>query len=44
MKATAMIAMGGNSISPKEKIGTISEQFENTRKTINALSHFINLD
>ena len=44
MKATAMIAMGGNSISPKEKIGTISEQFENTRKTIDALSHFINLD
>jgi carbamate kinase len=44
MKATAMIAMGGNSISPKEKIGTISEQFANTRKTIDALSHFINLD
>lgn len=43
MKPTAMIAMGGNSISPKEKIGTIAEQFENTRKAINALSHFINI-
>lgn len=43
MNPTAMIAMGGNSISPKEKIGTIQEQFENTRKTINALSHFITL-
>lgn len=44
MKPTAMIAMGGNSISPKEKIGTISEQFENTRRAIDAISHFINLD
>jgi len=44
MNATAMIAMGGNSISPKEKIGTVPEQFKNIRKTINAISHFINLN
>ena len=36
-----MIAMGGNSISPKNKVGTIEEQFKNTRKTLDAISHFI---
>ena len=36
-----MIAMGGNSISPKNKLGTIKEQFKNTRKTLDAISHFI---
>ena len=36
-----MIAMGGNSISPKNKVGTIEEQFKNTRKTLDAISNFI---
>ena len=36
-----MIAMGGNSISPKNKLGTIEEQFKNIRKTLDAISHFI---
>ena len=38
---TVMIALGGNSLSPKEKTGTIEQQFTYTRKTIEGLSHFI---
>ena len=36
-----MIAMGGNSISPKNGTGKIEEQFERTRQAINGLAHFI---
>ena len=36
-----MIAMGGNSISPKEKIGTISEQFENRATIATKIEIFI---
>ena len=36
-----MIAMGGNSISPKSRIGTVQEQFKNSRKSLDAISHFI---
>ena len=39
---TAMIAMGGNSISPKGGTGKIEEQFERTRKAFDGISHFIN--
>jgi len=38
---TAMIAMGGNSLSPKNETGGIHQQFENTRKTLEGISHFI---
>ena len=39
-----MIAMGGNSISPKNKKGTIEEQFSNTRSTLESISHFVKLN
>ncbi len=38
---TAMIAMGGNSLSPKGETGGIHQQFANTRKTLEGISHFI---
>ena len=36
-----MIAMGGNSISPKSGTGRIEEQFERTREAFDGISHFI---
>ncbi len=36
-----MIAMGGNSISPKSGTGKIGEQFERTREAFDGISHFI---
>ena len=36
-----MIAMGGNSISPKSGTGTIQEQFERTRQALDGIAHFI---
>ena len=36
-----MIAMGGNSISPKSGTGKIEEQFERTREAFDGISHFI---
>ena len=36
-----MIAMGGNSLSPKGETGGIHQQFANTRKTLEGISHFI---
>tara|TARA_B100001250_G_C19744868_1_gene764802 strand:+ start:521 stop:1471 length:951 start_codon:yes stop_codon:yes gene_type:complete len=38
---TAMIAMGGNSISPKTGSGKIEEQFAKTREAIDGISYFI---
>ena len=38
---TAMIAVGGNSLSPKGETGGIYQQFANTRKTLEGISHFI---
>ena len=38
---TAIIAMGGNSISPKGETGTIQQQFSHTRDTVEGVSHFI---
>ena len=40
-KPTVMIALGGNSLSPKGKTGSIGKQFSYTRKTIEGLSEFI---
>ena len=39
-----MIALGGNSISPKGKTGSIEDQFSHTRKTMDGLSNFIDLN
>ena len=38
---TAMIAIGGNSLSPKGETGTIQQQFAHTRETLEGLAHFI---
>lgn len=40
-KRTAMIAMGGNSLSPKGEAGTISQQFAHTRETLEGIGYFI---
>tara|TARA_Y100000034_G_scaffold134842_1_gene204494 strand:+ start:277 stop:1227 length:951 start_codon:yes stop_codon:yes gene_type:complete len=41
---TAMIAMGGNSLSPKGEAGTITQQFTHTRETVDGIGHFIEHD
>ena len=43
-KQTIMIALGGNSLSPKGSSGSVAEQFAYTRKTMDYLSAFIMLD
>ena len=43
-KQTIMIALGGNSLSPKGSSGSVAEQFAYTRKTMDYLSAFITLD
>ena len=40
-KKTIMVALGGNSISPKGSSGTVVEQFAYTRRTMEHLSEFI---
>ena len=39
---TAMIAMGGNSLSPKGETGTIEQQFAHTRETLEGIAQFMN--
>ena len=39
-----MIALGGNSLSPKGKTGSIEDQFSYARKTMDGLSNFIDLN
>ena len=39
--STVMIAMGGNSISPKNGTGSINEQFERTRQALQGIALFI---
>ena len=41
---TVMIAMGGNSISPKNGTGSINEQFKRTRQALQGIAHFIDRD
>ncbi len=36
-----MIAMGGNSLSPKDEAGTITQQFAHTRETLDGIGNFI---
>ena len=40
-KKTIMIALGGNSLSPKGSSGSVGEQFSFTRRTMDHLSEFI---
>ena len=42
--STVMIALGGNSLSPKGDTGSIEDQFSHTRKTMDGLSNFIDLN
>jgi len=41
---TAVIALGGNAISPKGEVDTIANQFRNTRKSCIAIMNFIRQD
>ena len=41
---TAMIALGGNSLSKKGQTGTIEQQFEQTRQALEGIRHFIDQD
>ena len=41
---TVMVALGGNSLSPKGKTISIEDQFRHTRKTMDGLSNFIDLN
>ncbi len=44
MARTAIIAFGGNALSPKGESGTISQQFAHTRESLSAVMHFVELD
>ena len=41
MKKTVIIALGGNALSPKNEVGTITQQFKHTRKSLSAVMHFV---
>jgi len=38
-----MLALGGNALSPKDQTGTIKEQFERTRESLNGIMEFITI-
>jgi len=38
-----MVALGGNALSPKDQTGTIKEQFERTRQSLNGIMEFIDI-
>ena len=38
---TAVIALGGNAISPSGKAGTISAQFAHTRESLASIMNFV---
>ena len=40
---TAIIALGGNALSPKSEAGTINQQFKHTRESLKAVMHFVDL-
>ncbi|MFH1852744.1 MAG: carbamate kinase [Candidatus Neomarinimicrobiota bacterium] len=44
MARTAIIAFGGNALSPKGESGTIYQQFAHTRESLSAVMHFVELD
>ena len=39
-----MITMGGNSLSPKDEIETITQQFLHTKETLDGIGYFIERD
>ncbi|MEE8436860.1 MAG: carbamate kinase [Candidatus Neomarinimicrobiota bacterium] len=41
MKKTAIIAFGGNALSPKGETGDIRQQFARTRESLDAVMHFV---
>ena len=38
---TVMIALGGNALSPKSEVGTITEQFRHTKSSLKGVMHFV---
>ncbi len=44
MTRTAIIAFGGNALSPKGESGTIYQQFAHTRESLSAVMHFVDLN
>ncbi|MFA4921646.1 MAG: carbamate kinase [Candidatus Neomarinimicrobiota bacterium] len=44
MKRTAVVALGGNAISPKTEKDTIANQFKNTRKSLQSVMNLIRQD
>jgi len=40
---TAMIALGGNALSPRGEAGTIPQQFAKTRESLEGILHFVKL-
>ena len=42
MASSAIIALGGNALSPKGDAGTVQDQFKHTRNTTSQIMHFIN--
>jgi len=40
-KKTAIIALGGNALSPKDEAGTIEQQFQHTRNSLTSVMHFV---
>ena len=43
-KKTVIIALGGNALSPKNELGTISQQFKHTRESLKSVMHFVRND
>jgi carbamate kinase len=41
---TAVIALGGNAISPRGEVGTIYQQFAKTRESLEGILHFVKHD
>jgi len=41
---TAMIAFGGNALSPRGEAGTITQQFAKTRESLEGILHFVDVD
>ena len=44
MRKTVIIALGGNALSPKDEAGTIEQQFQHTRESLEAVMHFVKLN
>ena len=38
---TVVIALGGNALSPKDEAGTINQQFDHTKESLQSVMHFV---